>query len=149
MGYATSHFHPQFLLHVIIYQSIFQDSVWICLSHSQHQRGRTRRKPFFHWNLQDPLEACFVLLSGGESCLVPARILHLDLQSLVCSRPSRGRNQLSRPDSTETLSTPLRLLFGHSTHQRRRPCRGRSHKRRWIVHQLCKVQHSFSYRLQI
>ena len=100
------------------------------------------------WFLQGPLEVCFVLLSAGESCPVRAKIHRSDFQSLVCNRPSRGKNQPSRPVSFETLSIPHRLFFGHKRHQRHRHCQDRWYKHRWFVFQLCRVQHS-SCRLKI
>ena len=48
----------------------------------------------------------------------------LTIQSLVCSLPSRDRNQPSRPVSSGTLSTPHRLSFGHNTRRRHLCCRG-------------------------
>ncbi len=111
---------------------MFQDSACICFSRWKRQRSCTRRKLFFHSCLPVPLEACFFLLSGDECCPVQAKIHRLDFQSLVCSHPSRGRNQPSHPVSSGTLSTPHRLLFGHKTHQRHRHCQDRSYKHRWF-----------------
>ena len=74
--------------------------------------------------LQDPHEACYVVLSGDESCRVRAKTHHSDFQSLVCSLPSRDRNQPSRPVSSGTLSTPHRLSFGPNTRRRHLCCRG-------------------------
>ena len=121
---------------------MFQDSVCICYSHLPHQRNRTRRKLFFQSCLQDPLEACFVVLSGDESCPVRAKIRHSDFRSLVCSHPNRGRNQPSHPVSSGTLSTPHRLLFGHRTHQRLQCYQGRWCKHRLFVHHPCRLQHN-------
>ena len=119
-----------------------QDSACICFPRHQHQRNCTQHMLYCYWSPQDPLEACFVLLSGDESCPIRAKIHHSDFQSLVCSRPSHGRNQPSRPVSFGRLSTLHRLFFGHSTHQRQRHCRVWSCKHRWFVYQLCRFQHS-------
>ena len=126
----------------LIYPNMFQDSTCIYFSHLQHQKSRIQRKLFFQSSLQDPHEACYVLLSGDESCPVRAKTHHLDSQSLVCSRPSRGRNQPSRPVSFGTLSNLHRLSFGHNKHRRRRCCRGRWNRYRFSVYLLCRVQHS-------
>ena len=120
---------------------MFQDSAYICFSRLQHQKSRIQRKLFFQSCLQDPHEACYVLLSGDESCPVRAKTHHSDFQSLVCSHPSRGRNQLSRPVSFGTLSTPHRLFFGHNKHRRHQCCRGWLYGHRCSVYQLCRVQH--------
>ena len=96
----------------------------ICFPHHQHQRSCTRRKLIFRLFLQDPLEACFVVLSDGESCSVQAKIHHSDFQNLFCSRPSRGRSQPSHPVSSGSLSTHHRLGFDHNTHQMDQHCRG-------------------------
>ena len=120
---------------------MFQDSAYICFSRLQHQKSRIQRKLFFQSCLQDPHEACYVLLSGDEFCPVRAKTHHLDFQSLVCSHPSRGRNQLSRPVSFGTLSTPHRLFFGHNKHRRHQCCRGWLYGHRCSVYQLCRVQH--------
>ena len=106
------------------YPNMSQDSACIYFSHLQHQKRRSLRKLFFQSCLQDQHEACFVLLTGGESCPVRARTHHSDFQSLVCSHPSRGRNQLSRPVSFGTLSIPHRLFFGHNKHRRHRHYQG-------------------------
>ena len=124
------------------YQSMLQDSACSCLTHQQHQRSCTRRRLFFQSCLQGPLEVCFVLLSGDESCPVRAKIHRSDIRSLVCSCPSCGRNQPSRPISFGTLSITHRLWFGHKTYQRYRHCRGRWYKHRLFVFQLCRVRHS-------
>ena len=116
-------FEYRLLLQLCAYQSMNQDSTCICFPHHQHQRNCTQHMLYFVRNLQDPLEACFVLLSGDESCPIPAKIHPSGSQSLLCSRPSRGKNQPSRPASSGTLSNPRQLLFGHSTHQRHRHCR--------------------------
>ena len=94
------------------YQNMFQDSACICFSHLQRQKSRIQRKLFFQSFLQDPHEAYFVLLPGDESCPVRAKTHHSDFQSLVCSHPSRDRNQPSRPVSFGTLSTPHRHVEG-------------------------------------
>ena len=120
---------------------MYPDSACICFFHWQHRRSRIQRKLCFRLCLQDRLEACFVLSSVGESCPVRAKIHHSDFRSLVCSRPSRGKNQLSRPVSSESLSTPHRLWFDHNTHQRHQHCQGWRCKYRWFVAQLCRVQH--------
>ena len=120
---------------------MFQDSAYICFSRLQHQKSRIQRKLFFQSCLQDPHEACYVLLSGDESCPVRAKTHHSDFQSLVCSHPSRGRNQLSRPVSFGTLSTPHRLFFGHNKHRRHQCCRGWLYGHCCSVYQLCRVQH--------
>ena len=120
---------------------MFQDSTYICFSRLQHQKSRIQHKLFFPSSLQDPHEACFALLSGDESCPVRAKTHHLDFQSLVYSHFSRGRNQLSRPVSFGTLSTPHRLFFGHNKHRRHQCCRGWLYGRRCSVYQLCRVQH--------
>ena len=130
------------------YQSMFQDSACICFFHWKYQRRCNQRKLCFHLCLQGPLEACFVLLSGDESYPVPAKIHRSDFQSLVCSHPSRGRNQPIHPASFGTLSTPHRLLFGRRTRQRHRHCQGRWYKHRLVVFHLCRVRHS-SYKLKI
>ena len=124
------------------YLNMFQDSAYICFSHLQHQKSRIQRKLFLQSCLQDPHEACYVLLSGDESCPVRAKTHHSDFQSLVCSHPSRGRNQLSRPFSFGTLSTPHRLFFGHNKHRRHLCCRGRWNRHRCSVYQLCRVRHN-------
>ena len=121
---------------------MFPDSTCIYFSHLQHQKSRIQHKLFFQLCLQDPHEACFVLLSGDESCPVRAKTHHSDFQSLVCSLPSRGRNQPSRPVSFGTLPTPHRLSFGHSTHRRHLCCRGRWNRHRFSVYQLCRVRHN-------
>ena len=121
---------------------MFQDSACICFSHLQHQKSRIQRKLFFQSSLQDPHEACYVVLSGDESCRVRAKTHHSDFQSLVCSLPSRDRNQPSRPVSSGTLSTPHRLSFGHNTSRRHLCCRGWLYRHRCSVYQLCRVQHS-------
>ena len=46
---------------------MFQGSAYICFSHLQHQKSRIQRKLFFQSCLQDPHEACYVVLSGDES----------------------------------------------------------------------------------
>ena len=121
---------------------MFQDSACICFSHLQHRKSRIQLKLLFQSCLQDPHEACYVVLSGDESCPVRAKTHHSDFQSLVCSHPSRGRNQLSRPVSFGTLSTPHRLSFGHNTRRRHLCCRGWLYRHRCSVYQLCRVQHS-------
>jgi len=121
---------------------MFQDSAYICFPHLQHQKSRIQRKLFFQSCLQDPHEACYVLFPGDESCPVRAKTHHSDFRSLVCSHPSRGRNQLSRPVSFATLSTPHRLFFGHNKHRRHLCCRGRWNTHRCSVYQLCRVQHN-------
>ena len=125
-----------------IYPNMFPDSTCIYFSHLQHRKSRIQRKLFFQSSPKDPHVACFVLLSGDESCLVRAKTHHSDSQSLVCSHPSRGRNQPSRPVSFGTLPTPHRLLFGHSTHRRHRCCRGRRNRHRFSDYQLCRVRHN-------
>ena len=117
---------------------MFPDSTCIYFSHLQHQKSRIQRKLFFQSSLQDPHEACFALLSGDESCPVRAKTHHSDFQSLVCSHPSRGRNQLSRPVSFGTLSTPHRLFFGHNKRRRHLCYRGWLYRHRCSVYQLCK-----------
>ena len=102
------------------YPSTFQDSACICSFHSQHQKSRIQRKLFFQSCLPDPLEVCCVLLSGDGSCPVRAKTHHSDFQILVCSRPTRGRNQRSRPVSFGTPPNLHRLLFGHNKHRRHR-----------------------------
>ena len=92
---------------------MFPDSTCIYFSHLQHQKSRIQRKLFFQSSPQDPHVACFVLLSGDESCPVRAKTHHSGSQSLVCSHPSRGRNQASRPVSSGTLPTPHRLVTVH------------------------------------
>ena len=99
------------VLGFIYYPNMFQDPTCICFSHLQHQKSRIQRKLFFQSSLQDPHGACFALLSGDEFCPVRAKIHHSDFQSLVCSHPSRGRNQPNRPVSFGTLSTPHRLFL--------------------------------------
>ena len=74
---------------------MFQDSAYICFSLLQHQKSRIQRKLFFQSSLQDPHEACYVLLSGDESCPVRAKTHHLDFQSLVYSHPSQHRGKTS------------------------------------------------------
>ena len=117
-------------------QLVFTSIFW------QHQKSRIQRKLFFQSSPQDPHVACFVLLSGDESCPVRAKTHHSDFQNLVCSHPSRGRNQPSRPVSSGTLPTPHRLLFGHSTHRRHLCCRGRRNRHRFSDYQLCRVRHN-------
>ena len=121
---------------------MFLDSACTCFSHWKHQKNHTRRKPFFRSCLQDPPAACFVISSGGESCPGRAKIHHLDFQNLVCSHPSRGRNQPSRLVSFGALSTLHRLLFGHNKHRKLRHCQGWLCRHRFFVVQLCKVQRS-------
>ena len=92
------------------YQRIVQDvPACTCSVHHQHRRSRIQRKLFGFRSLPGLPEACFVLLSVGESFLVQAKIHHSDFQSLVCSRPSRGKNQPSRPASSGKRSSPHRL----------------------------------------
>jgi len=74
------------------YQNMSQWTACIDFPRRPPQRGYTVRKLCFHWNLQDPLEACFAFSLVGESCPVQAKILHQSCQIPVCSRPSRGRN---------------------------------------------------------
>ena len=94
------------VLGFIYYPNTFQDSTCICFSHLQHQKSRIQRKLFFQSSLQNPHEACFALLSSDEFCPVRAKIHHSDFQSLVCSHPSRGRNQPNRPVSLEHCPPP-------------------------------------------
>ena len=57
----------------------------LSLATPKHQKSRIQRKLFFQSSPQDPHEACYVVLSGGESCPVRAKTHHSDSQSLVCS----------------------------------------------------------------
>ena len=125
-----------------IYPNMFPDSTCICFSHLQHRKSRIQRKRFFQSCLQDLHEACYVLLSGDESCPVRAKTHHSDFQSLVCSHPSHGRTQQSRPVSFGTLSTPHRLFFGHNKRRRHLCYGGWLYRHRCSVYQLCRVRHN-------
>ena len=137
------------VLGFIYYPNTFQDSTCICFSHLQHQKSCIQRKLFFQSSLQDPHEACFALLSSDESCPVRAKINHSGFQSLVCSHPSRGRNQPNRPVSFGTLSTPHRPISGHNKHRRHQCCRGQWNRHHCFACQLCRVHHSSCRLLRI
>ena len=85
--------------------------------------------------------------SGGEFCPVRAKIHHKDHQNQLCNRSSLGKNQQSRSVSSETLSTPHRLLFGHKTHQRQTDCQVWWCTHRLFSHQIGRFHRSF-YKLK-